>query len=227
MASGAAGWRFPRRRPAVRRWSRSTLELTRDSVSGVFRRARVARGAKVLSTGGCSLIHSLGERTRVRRPRTRTTNQRLFCNLRAHWRAFRRFWCRNPWAARQQGRLQSSTQSEGIMRALSLLVVVRTAALDSTAVCRRRALLGCASGVTVLAAPRRSRAPQRANQISRHRRDVCSMASTHTHTTHLSTCTQARRPARRMSCTSWCARGGPRSGRTRSAPASMRSSQKS
>ena len=50
-------------------------------------------------------------------------------------------------------------------------------------------------------------------QISRHRRD-CRREQAHTHDAP-AICTQARRPARRMSCTSWCARGGPRSGRTR------------
>ena len=51
------------------------------------------------------------------------------------------------------------------MRALSLLVVVRTAALDNTAVCRRRALLGCASGVNARLAGGRSARPVRFHAI--------------------------------------------------------------
>ena len=153
----------------------------------------------------------------VRRPRTRTNNQAWHDTKEPHGGSYLDS-CAADLGSYAAGRLQSSTQSEGIMRALSLLVVVRTAALDNTAVCRRRALLGCASGVTVLAAPRRSRAPQRAYKISRHRRDLPAREQ-HIHTTHRSICTQARRPVRRTSSTSWCVRGGPRNGRTRNARA--------
>ena len=181
--------------------------------------ARASRGGpKCCSLGSCSPSSSLGERG-VCATSTHQNEQASLARQQGtpNWVVGRFLW-RNPWAARRQDACKAALNLRAAMRALSLLVVVRTAALDGTAVCRRRALLGCASGVTVLAAPRRSRAPQRANQISRHRRDLPAREQ-HIHTTHRSICTQARRPVRRTSSTSWCVRGGPRNGRTRNARA--------
>ena len=183
----------------------------------LFRRARVALAHSALHLGA-ALHPAAWENAGLGATNTHQNAQPTrSLNHWTHRRVVGRFW-RDRQGSLAAERLQSSTQSEGIMRVLSLLVLVRTAALDNTAVCRRRALLGCASGVTVLAAPRRSRAPQRANQISRHRRDLPAREQ-HIHTTHRSICTQARRPVRRTSSTSWCVRGGPRNGRTRNARA--------
>ena len=187
MASGRCRRRSARRRPGGAQLGPVSPHRPGIAFLGGFGPSRRRAGPKCCSLGGCSLIHSLGERGACATTTHQNPQPSLLRQQRTpQWFSGRFLW-RNPWAARQQSACKSSTQSEGIMRALSLLVLVRTAALDSTAVCRRRALLGCASGVTVLAAPRRSRAPQRANQISRHRRDV-SARGKHTHTTHLSTC---------------------------------------